>query len=192
MQQIANGDADIIVAGGQESMSMAPHAAHMRSGTKMGDFKLVDTMLKDGLLDAFHGYHMGNTAENVAQRWQLTREDQDAFAVASQNKAEAAQKGGRFKDEITPFTISTRKGDVTVDQDEYIRPGTTMDTVSKLRPAFSKDGTVTAANASGINDGGAALVLMTEPRPRNAVSRRSPASPPGRPPASTRRSWARA
>ena len=162
MQQIANGDADIIVAGGQESMSMAPHAAHMRSGTKMGDFKLVDTMLKDGLLDAFHGYHMGNTAENVAQRWQLTREDQDAFAVASQNKAEAAQKGGRFKDEITPFTISTRKGDVTVDQDEYIRPGTTMDTVSKLRPAFSKDGTVTAANASGINDGGAALVLMTE------------------------------
>ena len=161
MQQIANGDADIIVAGGQESMSMAPHAAHMRSGTKMGDFKLVDTMLKDGLLDAFHGYHMGNTAENVAQRWQLTREDQDAFAVASQNKAEAAQKGGRFKDEITPFTISTRKGDVTVDQDEYIRPGTTMDTVSKLR-AFSKDGTVTAANASGINDGGAALVLMTE------------------------------
>ncbi|HEX2509957.1 MAG TPA: acetyl-CoA C-acetyltransferase [Microvirga sp.] len=162
MQQIANGDADIIVAGGQESMSMAPHAAHMRSGTKMGDFKLVDTMLKDGLLDAFHGYHMGNTAENVAQRWQLTREDQDAFAVASQNRAEAAQKGGRFKDEITPFTISTRKGDVTVDQDEYIRPGTTMDTVSKLRPAFSKDGTVTAANASGINDGGAALVLMTE------------------------------
>ena len=161
MQQIANGDADIIVAGGQESMSMAPHAAHMRSGTKMGDFKLVDTMLKDGLLDAFHGYHMGNTAENVAQRWQLTREDQDAFAVASQNKAEAAQKGGRFKDEITPFTILTRKGDVTVDQDEYIRPGTTMDTVSKLRPAFSKDGTVTAANASGINDGGAALVLMT-------------------------------
>jgi acetyl-CoA C-acetyltransferase len=162
MQQIANGDADIIVAGGQESMSMAPHAAHMRSGTKMGDFKLVDTMLKDGLLDAFHGYHMGNTAENVAQRWQLTREDQDAFAVASQNKAEAAQKGGKFKDEISPFTISTRKGDVTVDQDEYIRPGTTMEAVSKLRPAFSKDGTVTAANASGINDGGAALVLMTE------------------------------
>ncbi len=161
MQQIANGDADIIVAGGQESMSMAPHAAHMRSGTKMGDFKLVDTMLKDGLLDAFHGYHMGNTAENVAQRWQLTREDQDAFAVASQNKAEAAQKGGKFKDEISPFTISTRKGDVTVDQDEYIRPGTTMEAVSKLRPAFSKDGTVTAANASGINDGGAALVLMT-------------------------------
>jgi acetyl-CoA C-acetyltransferase len=130
MQQIANGDADIIVAGGQESMSMAPHAAHMRAGTKMGDFKLVDTMLKDGLMDAFHGYHMGNTAENVAQRWQLTREEQDQFAVGSQNKAEAAQKSGRFKDEIVPFTISTRKGDVTVDQDEYIRAGTTLEAVA--------------------------------------------------------------
>jgi acetyl-CoA C-acetyltransferase len=161
MQQIANGDADIIVAGGQESMSMAPHAAHMRAGTKMGDFKLVDTMLKDGLMDAFHGYHMGNTAENVAQRWQLTREEQDQFAVGSQNKAEAAQKSGRFKDEIVPFTISTRKGDVTVDQDEYIRAGTTLDAIAKLRPAFSKDGTVTAGNASGINDGAAAIVLMT-------------------------------
>ncbi|HEX2555413.1 MAG TPA: acetyl-CoA C-acetyltransferase [Microvirga sp.] len=161
MQQIANGDADVIVAGGQESMSMAPHAAYMRAGTKMGDFKLVDTMLKDGLLDAFNGYHMGTTAENVANRWQLTREDQDRFAVASQNKAEAAQKAGRFKDEIAPFTISTRKGDVVVENDEYIRAGTTLDAVAKLRPAFSKEGSVTAGNASGINDGAAALVLMT-------------------------------
>jgi acetyl-CoA C-acetyltransferase len=161
MQQIANGDADIIVAGGQESMSMAPHAAYMRAGTKMGDFKLVDTMLKDGLMDAFNGYHMGSTAENVAQRWQLTREDQDAFAVASQNKAEAAQKAGRFKDEIVPVTVASRKGDVVVDQDEYIRAGTTLDAVAKLRPAFSKDGTVTAGNASGINDGAAAIVVMT-------------------------------
>jgi acetyl-CoA C-acetyltransferase len=161
MQQIANGDAAVIVAGGQESMSMAPHAAHMRAGTKMGDFKLVDTMLKDGLLDAFNGYHMGSTAENVAQRWQLTREDQDQFAVASQNKAEAAQKAGRFKDEIAPFTIATRKGDVVVENDEYIRAGTTLEAVAKLKPAFSKDGTVTAGNASGINDGAAALVVMT-------------------------------
>jgi acetyl-CoA C-acetyltransferase len=161
MQQIANGDASIIVAGGQESMSQAPHAAYMRSGTKMGDLKLVDTMLRDGLMDAFHGYHMGNTAENVAQRWQLTREEQDQFAVSSQNKAEAAQKAGRFKDEIVPVTIKGRKGDTIVDQDEYIRPGTTMDAVAKLRPAFSKEGTVTAGNASGINDGAAAAVLMT-------------------------------
>jgi acetyl-CoA C-acetyltransferase len=161
MQQIATGDANIIVAGGQESMSMAPHAAYMRAGTKMGDFKLVDTMLKDGLLDAFQGYHMGTTAENVAQRWQLSRDEQDKFAVASQNKAEAAQKAGRFKDEIAPVTISSRKGDVVVDQDEYIRAGTTIDAIAKLRPAFSKDGTVTAGNASGINDGAAAVVLMT-------------------------------
>jgi acetyl-CoA C-acetyltransferase len=161
MQQIANGDAQIIVAGGQESMSQAPHAAYMRSGTKMGDFKLVDTMLKDGLIDAFQGYHMGTTAENVAQKWQLSREEQDRFAVASQNKAEAAQKAGKFKDEIAPVTISGRKGDTVVSDDEYIRAGTTMDSVAKLRPAFSKDGTVTAGNASGINDGGAALVLMT-------------------------------
>jgi acetyl-CoA C-acetyltransferase len=161
MQQIANGDADIIVAGGQESMSQAPHAAYMRSGTKMGDFKLIDTMLKDGLIDAFQGYHMGTTAENVAQRWQLTRDEQDQFAVASQNKAEAAQKAGKFKDEIVAVTIPGRKGDTVVDQDEYIRAGTTIDAVAKLRPAFSKDGTVTAGNASGINDGAAALVLMT-------------------------------
>jgi acetyl-CoA C-acetyltransferase len=161
MQQIVNGDADVIVAGGQESMSMAPHAAYMRSGTKMGDLKLVDTMIKDGLWDAFNGYHMGTTAENVAQRWQLTRDEQDKFAVASQNKAEAAQKAGKFKDEIAPVTVPGRKGDVVVDQDEYIRAGTTLDSVAKLRPAFSKDGTVTAGNASGINDGAAAVVLMS-------------------------------
>jgi len=161
MQQIANGDAKVIVAGGQESMSLAPHVAHLRGGQKMGDMKFVDSMLKDGLMDAFHGYHMGTTAENVAQRWQLTREEQDGFAVASQNKAEAAQKSGRFKDEIVPFTIQGRKGDVIVDQDEYIRPGTTLDAVAKLKPAFSKEGTVTAGNASGINDGAAAVVLMT-------------------------------
>ncbi len=161
MQQIANGDADIIVAGGQESMSMAPHAAHLRAGVKMGDTKFVDTMLKDGLIDAFNGYHMGNTAENVAARWQITREDQDKFATHSQNKAEAAQKAGRFKDEIVPVTVKSRKGDVVVDNDEYIRHGATYDGMAKLRPAFSKDGSVTAANASGINDGAAALVLMT-------------------------------
>ena len=162
MQQIASGDARIIVAGGQESMSMAPHAQYLRSGVKMGDLKLIDTMIKDGLTDAFHGYHMGNTAENVARQWQLTRDDQDRFAVASQNKAEAAQKAGKFKDEIVPFTIKGRKGDTIVDQDEYIRAGTTLETVSKLKPAFDKEGTVTAANASGINDGAAAVVLMTE------------------------------
>jgi len=161
MQQIANGDAGIIVAGGQESMSLSAHAAHMRSGTKMGDVKFIDTMIKDGLWDAFHGYHMGTTAENVAQKWQISREEQDRFAVASQNKAEAAQKAGRFKDEIVPVTIASRKGDVVVDADEYIRPGTTLEAVAKLRPAFSKDGTVTAGNASGINDGAAALVVMT-------------------------------
>jgi acetyl-CoA C-acetyltransferase len=161
MQQIANGDADIIVAGGQESMSMSQHTAYLRSGTKMGDMKLMDTMLRDGLLDAFQGYHMGTTAENVATKWQITRDEQDNFAVSSQNKAEAAQKAGRFKDEIVPFTISTRKGDIVVDQDEYPRHGATLDGMAKLKPAFSKDGTITAGNASGINDGGAALVLMT-------------------------------
>ena len=161
MQQITSGDADIIVAGGQESMSMAPHCAHLRGGVKMGDYAMVDTMIKDGLWDAFNGYHMGNTAENVARDFQITRDMQDKFAVASQNKAETAQKAGKFKDEIIPFAIKTRKGDVIVDQDEYIRPGTTLDAVAKLRPAFAKDGTVTAANASGINDGAAAVVLMT-------------------------------
>jgi acetyl-CoA C-acetyltransferase len=161
LQQIANGDADIIVAGGQESMSMSAHAANMRVGTKMGDVKFIDTMIKDGLWDAFHGYHMGTTAENVATKWQITREEQDRFAVASQNKAEAAKKAGRFKDEIVPVTIASRKGDVTVDADEYIRDGATFETVAKLKPAFSKDGTVTAGNASGINDGAAALVVMS-------------------------------
>ena len=161
MQQIANGDADIIVAGGQESMSLSPHAAHMRAGTKFGDIQFVDTMIKDGLWDAFHGYHMGVTAENVATKWQISREEQDVFAVASQNKAEAAKKAGRFKDEIAPVTIASRKGDIIVDTDEYIRDGATLDAMAKLRPAFSKDGTVTAANASGLNDGAAALVLMS-------------------------------
>jgi len=162
MQQIATGDAKIIVAGGQESMSMAPHCAHLRNGTKMGDLKMVDTMIKDGLTDAFYGYHMGTTAENVARQWQLTRDEQDAFAVASQNKAEAAQVAGRFKDEIVPVIVPGRKGDVTVDQDEYIRIGATLESMQKLKPAFDKEGTVTAGNASGINDGAAAALLMTE------------------------------
>ncbi|RFB87603.1 acetyl-CoA acetyltransferase [Rhizobium leguminosarum bv. trifolii] len=162
MQQIATGDAKIIVAGGQESMSMAPHAMHLRGGVKMGDAKMVDTMMKDGLTDAFHGYLMGVTAENIARQWQLSREEQDQFAVASQNKAEAAQKAGRFADEIIPYVIQTRKGDVTVDADEYIRHGATLEAMGKLRPAFDKEGTVTAANASGINDGAAAAVLMSE------------------------------
>lgn len=161
LQQIANGDADIIVAGGMESMSLAPHASHLRNGTKMGDTKFIDTMIKDGLWDAFHGYHMGTTAENVATKYQISREEQDRFAVGSQNKAEAAQKAGRFKDEIVPFTISTRKGDIIVDSDEYPRHGATLEAMAKLKPAFSKDGTVTAGNASGINDGAAALVIMT-------------------------------
>ena len=160
-QQIAGGDAAIVIAGGQESMSQSPHAQNLRSGQKMGDLAFVDTMIKDGLWDAFHGYHMGQTAENIAARWQITREDQDRFAVASQNKAEAAQKAGKFKDEIAPVTIKTRKGDVVVADDEYIRHGVTLESIAGLRPAFSKDGTVTAANASGINDGAAALVLMT-------------------------------
>jgi acetyl-CoA C-acetyltransferase len=160
-QAIVNGDSEIVVAGGQESMSMAPHCAHLRGGVKMGNFEMIDTMIKDGLWDAFNGYHMGNTAENVARQWQITRQQQDAFAVASQNKAEAAQKGGKFKDEITPVTIKTRKGDITVDSDEYPKHGTTLDAIGKLRPAFDKDGTVTAGNASGINDGAAAVVLMT-------------------------------
>ncbi|HEX4554764.1 MAG TPA: acetyl-CoA C-acetyltransferase [Xanthobacteraceae bacterium] len=159
-QAILNGDSDIVVAGGQESMSMAPHCAYLRGGVKMGNFDMVDTMIKDGLWDAFNGYHMGNTAENVAKQYQITRAQQDAFAVASQNKAEAAQKAGKFKDEIAPVTIKTRKGDTVVDTDEYPKHGTTAESVAKLRPAFDKEGTVTAGNASGINDGAAAVVLM--------------------------------
>jgi acetyl-CoA C-acetyltransferase len=161
-QAIRNGDSDIVVAGGQESMSQAPHCMHLRNGVKMGNAQMVDTMIFDALTDAFHNYHMGVTAENVAQRWQITREQQDAFAVASQNKAEAAQKAGKFKDEIAAVTISGRKGDIIVDQDEYPKHGTTLETLQKLRPAFLKEnGTVTAGNASGINDGAAALVLMS-------------------------------
>ena len=159
-QAILNGDSDIVVAGGQESMSMAPHCAHLRNGVKMGDFAMVDTMIKDGLWDAFNGYHMGTTAENVAKQYQITRQQQDEFAAGSQNKAEAAMKSGRFKDEIAPVTIKTRKGDIVVDTDEYPKAGVTADSIGKLRPAFDKEGTVTAANASGINDGAAAVVLM--------------------------------
>jgi acetyl-CoA C-acetyltransferase len=160
-QQIKDGSASIVIAGGQESMSQSPHASQLRTGTKMGDTTFVDTMIKDGLLDAFHGYHMGQTAENIASRWQITRGEQDEFAVASQNKAEAAQKAGKFAGEIAPVTIKGRKGDTVVDQDEYIRHGATLDSVSGLRPAFNKEGSVTAANASGLNDGAAALVLMS-------------------------------
>ena len=161
MQSILAGDVSIVVAGGQESMSQAPHAAHLRNGQKMGDLSFVDTMIKDGLWCAFNGYHMGNTAENVARQWQLTREEQDQFAVASQNKAEEAQKAGRFKDEIVPVTIKTRKGEVIVSDDEYPKHGTTIESLGKLRPAFDKEGTVTAGNASGINDGASSVVLMT-------------------------------
>ena len=182
MQQIANGDATVIVAGGQESMSLSPHAQYLRGGQKMGDVKLVDTMIKDGLWDAFNGYHMGTTAENVAQAFQLTREQQDQFATRSQNKAEAARKEGRFKDEICPVTVPGRKGDVVVDTDEYIRDGATVEAMAKLKPAFSKDGTVTAANASGLNDGAAALVVMS----REEAERR------GAPIMATIRSWASA
>ena len=159
-QAIMNGDSDVVVAGGQESMTLSPHAQYLRAGQKMGALEFVDTMIKDGLWDAFNGYHMGNTAENVAKQWQITRQQQDEFAVASQNKAEAAQKAGKFKDEIIPFTVKGRKGDIVVDQDEYIKSGVTMDSISKLRPAFDKEGTVTAASASGINDGASAVVLM--------------------------------
>ncbi len=161
-QAIGNGDSAIVVAGGQESMSQAPHCAHLRNGQKMGNLEFIDTMIKDGLWDAFNGYHMGTTAENIAQQWQITREDQDQFAVRSQNKAEEAVKSGRFKDEIAPVTIHTRKGDIVVDTDEYPRFGASVESMAKLRPAFSKDGTVTAGNASGINDGAAVVVLMTE------------------------------
>ena len=160
-QQIALGDAKIVVAGGQESMSQAPHAQHLRTGHKMGDVSLIDTMIRDGLWDAFNGYHMGQTAENVAEKFAISRADQDAFAVASQHMAEAAQKAGRFNDEIVPVTIASKKGDVIIDKDEFIRHGATIEAMEKLRPAFTKDGSVTAANASGLNDGAAALVLMS-------------------------------
>jgi len=160
-QQIKAGDADIIVAGGQESMSLAPHVAHLRNGQKMGNIEFIDSMIKDGLWEAFNGYHMGTTAENVARQWQITREEQDKFATHSQNKAEAAKKAGKFKDEIVPVTIKTRKGETVVSEDEYIREGAKLEDAAKLRPAFDKEGTVTAGNASGINDGAAALVLMS-------------------------------
>jgi acetyl-CoA C-acetyltransferase len=161
-QHIMLGDAAIVAAGGQENMTLSPHAAHLRAGVKMGDVSYIDTMIRDGLWDAFNGYHMGQTAENVASRWQITREMQDEFAVASQNKAEAAQKEGRFQDEIVPFVVRSRKGDITVDSDEYIRHGATLDAMTKLRPAFARDGSVTAGNASGLNDGAAGVLLMSE------------------------------
>jgi acetyl-CoA C-acetyltransferase len=160
-QAIKNGDSSIVVAGGQESMSQSTHAAYLRAGHKMGDLGFIDTMIRDGLWDAFNGYHMGNTAENVAKQFQITRDQQDEFAVKSQNKAEAAQKAGKFKDEIVPVTIKGRKGDTIVDSDEYIRHGSSIDAMKSLRPAFAKDGSVTAGNASGINDGAAAVVLMS-------------------------------
>ena len=161
-QHIQLGDADIVAAGGQENMSLSPHVANLRKGQKMGDMQYIDSMIRDGLWDAFNGYHMGQTAENVANQWQISREMQDEFAVASQNKAEAAQKAGRFVDEIIPFTVRTRKGETVVDSDEYIRHGATMEAMQKLRPAFVREnGTVTAANASGINDGAAAVLLMS-------------------------------
>jgi acetyl-CoA C-acetyltransferase len=160
-QHIQLGDASIVVAGGQESMSLSPHVAHLRAGQKMGDMSFIDSMIRDGLWDAFNNYHMGQTAENVANQWQISRDMQDAFALASQNKAEAAQKAGRFADEIVPFVVKTRKGDIIVDQDEYIRHGATLDSMAKLRAAFTKDGSVTAGNASGLNDGAAAVLLMS-------------------------------
>jgi acetyl-CoA C-acetyltransferase len=181
-QALMNGDSDIVVAGGQESMTLSPHAQYLRGGHKMGSLEFVDTMIKDGLWDAFNGYHMGTTAENVAKQWQITRQQQDEFAVASQNKAEAAQKAGKFKDEIVPFTIKGRKGDIVVDADEYIKAGVTIDGISKLRPAFDKDGTVTAASASGINDGAGAVVLMLA----------SQAAKEGRKPLARIASWAQA
>ncbi|MEI9997106.1 MAG: acetyl-CoA C-acetyltransferase [Rhizomicrobium sp.] len=181
-QAIAQGDSAIVVAGGQESMSQSTHAAYLRAGTKMGNLDLVDTMIKDGLWDAFNGYHMGVTAENVAREWQITREQQDQFAVASQNKAEAARKAGRFKDEIAPVTVKERKGEKVIDTDEYIRDGATLEAMAGLKPAFQKDGTVTAANASGINDGAAALVLMSA----------SEAKKRGLKPLATIKSWAQA
>jgi acetyl-CoA C-acetyltransferase len=170
-QAILAGDSDVVVAGGLESMSQSPHVMHLRNGFKMGSVQMVDTMINDGLMDAFNGYHMGTTAENVARKWQLTRDEQDAFALGSQNKAEAAQKAGKFKDEIVPVTIKSRKGETVVDADEYPKHGTTIESLTKLRPAFDKEGTVTAGNASGINDGAAALVLMSA---ENAEKRGAP------------------
>ncbi|MFB0951212.1 MAG: acetyl-CoA C-acetyltransferase [Rhodospirillales bacterium] len=170
-QAILAGDSDVVVAGGLESMSQSPHVMHLRNGVKMGSVQMVDTMISDGLMDAFNGYHMGTTAENVARKWQLTRDEQDAFALGSQNKAEAAQKAGKFKDEIVPVTIKSRKGETVVDADEYPKHGTTIESLTKLRPAFDKEGTVTAGNASGINDGAAALVLMSA---ENAEKRGAP------------------
>ena len=161
-QHVTLGDAKIVIAGGQENMSLSPHVAHLRSGQKMGDLNFIDSMIRDGLWDAFNGYHMGQTAENVANQWQISRDMQDQFALESQNKAEAAQKAGKFKDEIIGFTVKTRKGDIVVDADEYIRHGATLESMQKLRPAFTKDGSVTAGNASGINDGAAAVLLMTD------------------------------
>ncbi len=161
-QAIGQGDSSVVVAGGQESMSLSTHAQNLRVGQKMGDLNFIDTMIKDGLWDAFNGYHMGTTAENIARQWQITREEQDAFAVTSQNRAEAARKGGRFNDEIIPVTVKQRKGELTLSQDEYIREGATKEAMAALRPAFAKDGTVTAGNASGINDGAAAVVLMSD------------------------------
>ena len=161
-QHVTLGDARIVIAGGQENMSLSPHVAHLRAGQKMGDLNFIDSMIRDGLWDAFNGYHMGITAENVANQWQISREMQDQFALESQNKAEAAQKAGKFVDEIIPFTVKTRKGDVVVDADEYIRHGATLESMQKLRPAFTKEGSVTAGNASGINDGAAAVMLMTD------------------------------
>ena len=161
-QHVTLGDAKIVIAGGQENMSLSPHVAHLRAGQKMGDLNFIDSMIRDGLWDAFNGYHMGQTAENVANQWQISREMQDQFALESQNKAEAAQKAGKFKDEIIGFTVKTRKGDIVVDADEYIRHGATLESMQKLRPAFTKDGSVTAGNASGINDGAAAVLLMTD------------------------------
>ena len=160
-QHIQLGDASIVAAGGQENMTLSPHAANLRAGHKMGDMKYIDTMIRDGLWDAFNGYHMGQTAENVANQWEISRDMQDVFAVASQNKAEAAQKAGKFADEIAAFTVKTRKGDIIVDQDEYIRHGATLEAMAKMRPAFAKEGSVTAANASGLNDGAAATLLMS-------------------------------
>ena len=182
MQQIAGGDADIVVAGGQENMSLSPHVAHLRAGHKMGDVKFIDSMIKDGLWDAFNGYHMGNTAENVAEKFQITKEEQDAFAAASQNKAQAAQEAGRFDAEITPVTIKSRKGDIVFDKDEYIRYGATVDGMAKLRPAFPGGASVTAGNASGINDGAAAIIVM----------RKDEADKRGITPLATIKSWATA